>query len=425
MEHDLVLEGKVVRPTGIEELQVGVSGGQIAEVRRQGLRGAKKIRGERCLIFPGFVDIHVHLREPGWELKEDFRTGTEAALHGGVTTVVDMPNNPIPATTVAVLKEKSSRAKAKARVEVRFFGGVDGKNLDHIGMIKDIVVGYKIYLSSSTGSLPFPKEVLSEAFRRILNTGLPVSLHCEDQAIIDRMTRLLEGTERPDVHCDIRPPEAEVTAVSAVIDALRGAKGVHANVCHASTGMTLDLVSMAAREGLNIQCEATLHHLYYNRKAMLDNGLLKTNPPLRSEDERQALLRGVSSGAVSFLVTDHAPHNEEEKISLGLSGVPGLDDFAHIISWLIKSQGVDPVTIARVASFNPSKYAGMKDEGEVSVGKSADFAILDLDSPEKVSRDDVRSKCGWSPYEGREFPGRAKWTIARGEVLLDDYEIVG
>ena len=195
-----------------------------------------------------------------------------------------------------------------------------------------------------------------------------------------------------------------------------------ANVCHASTGATLDLVANAAREGLDIRCEATLHHLFYNRKAILENGFLKTNPPLRSEDDRQALLRGIG-GSVSFLVTDHAPHAEEEKRSLGLSGVPGLDDYAHVVSWLIKSQSVDPVTIARVASFNPAQYAGLGDRGEVAVGRCADLTVLDLESPERVKRDDVKSKCGWSPYEGKEFPGRARWTIAKGEALLDDYEL--
>jgi dihydroorotase len=422
MEHDLVLEGKVVRPSGIEELQVGVSEGKIAELHRQGVKGARKIKTGRSLVFPGFVDIHVHLREPGWEQKEDFRTGTEAAIHGGVTAVVDMPNNPKPATTVELLREKSLLARRKALVNVGFFGGVAEGNLGGIEKIKEMVVGYKIYLSSSTGSSPFPERLLVQAFKLIGETGLPVSLHCEDQQVIDRMSRLLNGDHRPDVHCDVRPPEAEQAAVSKVVAALKGV-GARANVCHASTGTTLSLVQGARSEGLNLQCEAALHHLYFTRKAMLENPLLKTNPPLRTDEDRSALVRGISGGEVSFLVTDHAPHTEEEKISLGLSGVPGLDDFAHIVSWLIKSQGVDPVTIARVASANPSDYAAMKDKGEVVVGKSADFSIIDLDSPERARKEDVRSKCGWSPYEGKEFPGRARWTVVKGELLMDDYEM--
>jgi dihydroorotase len=423
MEHDLVLEGKVVTPSGLDELQVGVSSGRIAEVRRQGIKGARKIKPGRCLIFPGFVDIHVHLREPGWEQKEDFRTGTEAAVHGGVTAVVDMPNNPRPATTVEVLREKSLLARRKALVDVKFFGGVAESDLGGVERIKEMVVGYKIYLSSSTGSSPFSEGLLDQAFKHIGDTGLPVSLHCEDQQVIDRMSRLLKEVDRPDVHCDLRPPEAERLSVSKVVAALKGAPSLTANICHASTAAALSLVQGGRSEGLKIECEAALHHLYYSRRAMLENPLLKTNPPLRSEEDREALVGGISRGLVSFLVTDHAPHTEEEKTSLGLSGVPGLDDFAHMVSWLVKSQGVDPVMIARVASANPARYAGLKDRGVVVSGNSADFSVIDLDSPERIRNEDIRSKCGWSPYEGKEFPGRARWTIVGGEALLDDYEM--
>ena len=424
MEHDLVLEGKVVRPTGVEEMEVGISEGKVAELRKQGVRGARRIRAGRCLVFPGFIDIHVHLREPGWEHKEDFRTGTEAAIHGGVTTLVDMPNNLVPASTVPALEEKIRLAGVKALVDVKFYGGVLEDRLDDLERVSGLVVGYKIYLARSTGDVPFPENELGEAFRRIEKLSLPVSLHCEDRSVIERKARELAGVNRQDIYCDIRPPEAEVQSVRKVVAALEGAKGLRANVCHASTRGTLKAVAEAKREGLSIDCEAALHHLYFNRRAMLQDRRLRMNPPLRSEEDREALVLGLNRGTVSFLVTDHAPHTREEKSSEDLSGVPGLDDFAHIVSWLIRKQGVDPVVIGRVASSNPAEYAALQDRGEVSIGKVADFAILDLSSAETVKSDSVRSKCGWSPYEGREFPGRTRWTVKGGETLLDDFEPV-
>jgi dihydroorotase len=127
---------------------------------------------------------------------------------------------------------------------------------------------------------------------------------------------------------------------------------------------------------------------------------------------------------VSFLVTDHAPHTEEEKKSQGLAGVPGLDDYAHVVSWLVRDQGVDPGLAARVASASPAEFLGLGDRGEVAVGKRADMTVLDIRSPEVVRRDGLKTKCGWSPYEGREFPGRARWTMVQGRVLLDDGELV-
>lgn len=424
MEHDLVLEGKVVTPEGLQEEEVGVRDGLIAEVGH-GLRGSKRIATGRSLIFPGFVDMHVHLREPGWEHKEDFRTGTLAAAHGGVTTVVDMPNNPVPVVSAAALGQKMRLAREKALVDVMFYGGVEPADPGRVGEMAGDVVGYKLYLSDTTGTRAFPEPQLGRAFEAIAATGKPASLHCESQTVIERRRQELGGGERADLYADLRPPEAEAESVRAVLAALKDHKGVRANVCHASTGETLRLLRQAKGAGARVHCEATLHHLYFSRRAMLESRLLRTNPPLRSEEDRQAILRGIRDREVSFLVTDHAPHLEDEKVQRGLAGVPGLDDYGHMVSWLIRQQGLEPALVAEVASSNPAKYLRLEDRGEVAVGRRADFAVLDVHSPSRVSNDDVKSKCGWSPYEGREFPGGTRWTIRRGEVLVDDFEVVG
>lgn len=421
MEHDLVLEGRVVTPQGITEREVGVGEGLVAEIG-VGLRGSRRIRAGRCIVFPGFVDMHVHLREPGWEAKEDFRTGTRAAAHGGVTTVVDMPNNPTPIASLAALEAKR-RLAAKALVDVRLYGMVLPERLGSLREMAEGVVGYKVYLSETTGVGSFPESELGRALSAVAETGRPASLHCEKQSVIDRAKKELEGVQAPDLHCDLRPPEAEREAVREVVAAVRETPGVRTNICHASTGATLGMAREARSEGLKLYCEATLHHLYFNRRAMVENRLLQTNPPLRAEEDRQSLLAGLRDGGVSFLVTDHAPHLLSEKVEGGRSGVPGLDDYAHVVSWLVREQGVDPLVIARVASGNPSKFLSLGDRGEVAVGMRADFTVIDLHSPEKAIDDAVQSKCGWTPYEGREFPGRARWTITGGKVALDDFEI--
>lgn len=423
MEHDLVLEGRVVTPGGIIQAEVGVSEGIVSEIGH-GLRGARKIRAEGCLIFPGFVDIHVHLREPGWERKEDFRSGTRAAVHGGVTTVVDMPNNPVPTGSAAALETKASLAREKAVNEVRFYGAVLEGNLRSLGELADGVVGYKLYLSETTGTGAFPRAKLGMAFGELSRIGKPLSIHCEDQEVIAKRRDELEGVEAPDLHCDARPPAAETDAVRSVLAALAESPDLRANICHASTGETVRMVRSASGGGVKVRCESTLHHAYFNRRAMLENRRLKTNPPLRSEEDRQAVLRGLADGGVSFLVTDHAPHLESEKDQDGAAGVPGLDDYSHVVSWLIRDQQIDPLTIAKVASWNPSRHLRLSDRGEIAVGKRADFTVLDMHSPERVTSEGLQTKCGWSPYEGREFQGRARWTISAGEPLMDDSEIV-
>jgi dihydroorotase len=420
LEHDLVLEGRVVTPSGLRDAEVGVSDGLISEIGH-GLRGSRKIKTQRCLIFPGFVDIHVHLREPGWEYKEDFRTGTRAAAHGGVTTVADMPNNPTPATTMTALGLKRRLADEKAVVDVKFYGGVSPRDLHRIEEISEQVVGFKIFLSETTGSDVFPPSELGGAFDIIAKRSKPVSLHCESQAIIDLSRKKLDGVDGD--YADLRPPAAEVEAVRNAASAMKGVPGLRANVCHASVRGTLDQLQVATNEGLKLFCEVALHHLYFNRRALEGNDLLKTNPPLRSEEDRQSMLDGLRRGKISFLVTDHAPHTEREKIEFGNAGVPGLDDFAHVVSWLIKDNGVDPSVVAKVASSNPSNFLDLLDRGEISPGKRADFSILDLQSPEKVDKDEILSKCGWSPYEGKVFPGRIRWTISAGETLVDDFEL--
>jgi len=420
MEHDLVVDGRVVLPGRVEEVQVGITGGIIREVRKQGLKGARVVRAGGGLVFPGFIDGHVHLREPGWEHKEDFATGTAAAVHGGVTTVVDMPNNPRPAVTPAALEEKQRLALSKGLIDVRFHGGVLGDRISALSDIEGLVVGYKLYLAESTGGLTFPQSRLGAAMEAVAATRRPLSLHCEDQSVIDEREAELAGERRPDIYCDIRPPEAEVSSVEAVVLALRGVKGARVNVCHISVSRAISLVSQARGDGLSVACEATLHHLFFSRNAMEVNHLLKTNPPLRPVADRASLLEGLRDGTVDFLVTDHAPHTMEEKMEDGVAGVPGLDDYGHVVSWLLKDQGFEPSTISRISSSNPAAFYGLGDRGEIAVGKRADLAIVDLNTPERVSADKLRTKCGWTPYEGIEFPGKVRWTIRAGEVLLEE-----
>jgi dihydroorotase len=414
MEHDLVLEGRVVTPGGILETEVGVSEGQVSELGR-GLRGSRRISAPGCLVFPGFVDIHVHLREPGWEKKEDFRTGTAAAVHGGVTTVVDMPNNPAPTDNTEALARKTELAR-KAYIDVKFHGGISPANPERLSSISKGVVGYKLYLSETTGAAPFPSGDMRRVFGLVAATGKPLSIHCEDQTILER-------AKRAGSYAESRPPEAETSAVGSVVESLRGVDLV-VNACHVSTAETLRLVGRARTEGMKLRCEGTLHHVYFGGKSVADNKLLRTNPPVRGDQDRRALVDGLKDGTVNFLVTDHAPHLMEEKIGMGLAGVPGLDDFGHVVSWLIRHEGVEPATVASVASFNPARHLGIRDRGEIAPGMRADLTVVDMHASEVVKNDDVRSKCGWSPYAGREFPGRARWVLSRGDILMDDFEQV-
>ena len=419
MEFDLVVEGRAVTPRGVQELQIGILGGRIAEMRRQGLKGGRRISAGSCIIFPGFIDPHVHLREPGWEQKEDFASGSEAAVHGGVTTVFDMPNNPVPATDIPTLETKAKLARSKAVIDVKFFGGVSG-SLSQVREIRSKVIGYKIYLAETTGNLRLPTKKLRAALAAVNDAGKPASVHCEEQSIIDQKRKELSGLGRPDLHSDLRPPEAELDSVRKVL-ALRGDAKV--NICHVSTGGALGLVEKSRGQRPRVTCEVTLHHLFFSRRSMYKSDLLRTNPPLRNEEDREAMLEGLRTGRVDFLVTDHAPHTLTEKRVGGACGVPGLDNYGNLVSWLIKRHGFDLETIAAVCSGNQARFFGLKDRGAIELGRRADLTLLDLKAPERVASERMRTKCGWTPYEGFEFPGRVRWTIFGGSALLEDYEL--
>jgi len=424
LEFDLVVEGEAVLRSGTEHMQVGLRDGIIADLRKTGLRG-RKVDASGCLIFPGFIDPHVHLREPGWESKEDFMTASAAAVHGGVTTVFDMPNNPVPATTPEALEKKLTLAR-RAPIDILFHGGVTRENLHSLARMSNLVVSYKLYLAETTGSLLLPQELLPAALSEISKTGKPASIHCEDQSLIELRKEKAGGAWGPEAHARIRNRRTEVDSVRKVLSARpKGGRG-KVNLCHLSTGESCGLVTRARGAGGAIACEATLHHLFFNSEILKEKGdLLRVNPPLRSESDRKALVRALKGGDVDFLVTDHAPHLLEEKMSGDPpSGVPGLDNYGNVVAWLITEQDMSPSRVARATSGNQAGFFGLKDRGELARGKVADIAVVDLKLTERVTAEGLRTKCGWSPYEGIKFRGRVRWTIKDGTVLLDDCQLI-
>jgi len=409
-----------VTPRGAQEVQIGVSGGRIAEIKRQGLRGTQKVVAPAsCVIFPGFIDTHVHLREPGWEYKEDFASGTAAAAHGGVTTVFDMPNNLVPATDVRTLENKAELARSRGLIDVKLLGGV-GTRLSLIQKIRELVVGYKIYLAETTGNLLTPHGRLREVLTAVGKAGRPASVHCELQSLLDRRREDLAGQNRPDLHSDLRPPDAEVESVKMVLAARGGTK---VNFCHISTVGALELVEESRGDASMTACEVALHHLFFSRNDMFRSELLRMNPPLRTESDRVGMIQGLKTGSVDFLVTDHAPHTLKEKQQEGACGVPGLDNYGNMVSWLIRKHDLSLETVAAVTAGNQARFYCLGDRGSIAVGKRADLTVIDLKAPEKASSGAVRSKCGWTPYEGVEFPGRVRWTLFEGKRLMDDFEL--
>jgi len=432
MLHELIVEGKIVNPERLEEAQISIDKGSITALKKHGLQGERTIRASGCLIFPGFIDLHAHLREDSsheWDYKEDFRTGTRAALHGGITTVVDMPNTPLPGINSERIRKKKELAREKSRglIDLLFCGGVTESNLHALAEMQQDVVAYKLYLAE-TGGLYISEERLPEALKAVEATFRPAVIHCEDQRIIEKRKQELmkKGEAREslvEIYSELRPEEAELSAVRNVLASTVVSGSAAINIAHVSVYETVDLIERYQ----NIHCEATPHHLFFTKEdVMAKKAFLKTNPPVRTEENRLRLLAAFRGGKIDFLATDHAPHTKEEKAGDMLTapaGVPQLDTYGNIVSWLLVECNVHPTLIAQVCSYNPARFLGLHDRGRIEVGKRAHLTILDVQKRTTIRSDQLYTKCGWSPFEGYEFPGTVRHTICHG-IVASEYDEV-
>lgn len=402
----MILEGRLVTPIGEEYGQVVINDSGLIEKVGPELGTADLVASG--LIFPGFVDVHVHAREDtsGKEIyKEDFRSMSEAAIHGGVVAVADMPNNLIVPVSEEFYAAKQTLARTSL-VDVLLYSALipGSKPLSQL-------VPYKAFLSQSVGSLFFSsfdelKETIGE-YR-----GQFVSFHCEDPEI-------LKAHAKAQSHEQQRPREAEASAVDFVLK-LTAEHKLRSKICHVSTKEALEKIIAARKSGLPVTCEVTPHHLYFDETGVSDSTrkLLQVNPPLRSKADRQALLSALKTGNIDFLATDHAPHTIAEK-KQGISGIPQLDTLGAFASWLMREQGFSPQDISRVCAENPGRFIShftAQKFGRIAKGYVGSFTIIDPDSPLTVRKQDIKTKCGWSPFEGITFPGRVTHTIIRGKV---------
>jgi dihydroorotase len=354
------------------------------------------------VIFPGFIDLHVHAREDSsrkWNYKEDYETAGNAAINGGVTAFMDMPNTPVPAVDLLSLNSKKKLCE-KSKAHVYLYAGI-GDNTNPTKRHKY----YKVFMTKSIGDLYFKDyDSLEKQIRKYKE--YVISFHCEDAEIIERDSS--------------RPEGAEIKAIENVIELTRK-YNLRANICHVSTKEGLKLIDKAKKEKLKITCEATPHHLFFDNENVKDfsnSKFIKMNPPLRYKEDRLYLLEGLRSGKIDFLATDHAPHTLEEKKKDNPSGVPHLDTYGNFVTWLIKMQGFSLKRTIEICSLNPAKFLGIK-QGIIKNGYNASFTVLNLNRKMKIEKSILKTKCGWSPFEGYTFPGSVVMTVVGGKC----YEI--
>jgi len=407
----MIIQGQLVSPQGVTTEQVRFDGDVIAEVGTH-LGEPDFTFGEDCLIFAGMGDIHIHARDDVSEkqtYKEDFTTAAAAALHGGVVHVADMPNNPVPPIDDDSYAAKRRHLEARrVPIQITLYAGI-GPGTRPLSK----PVPYKAYMGPSVGDLFFRTlEELDETLSHY--RGCNVSFHCEDPL-------LLEAHEGAATHEQRRPPECELSATKFALQMIEK-YDLTGKLCHYSVGEGLPLIREARRNGLRVTCEVTPHHLYFDTGDITDGnrGLMQMNPPLRSTDDKRAMLEALRDGTLDYLATDHAPHTLDEK-ARGVSGQPHLDTYGAFVTWLLIKQNFTPQRIAEVCCSNPGEfvnpYTAPKKFGRIAPGYAASLTVLNLKKPTTIHRNDLKTKCGWSPFEGVTFPGSVEAVFLDGSMV--------
>jgi dihydroorotase len=407
----MIVAGQVVHADGVRSEQIHIEGQQIVAVGSE-LGPVDTQFADHCLIFAGMGDIHIHARDDAGETeiaKEDFVTAAHAAIHGGVVHVADMPNNPTPPICDASYFQKMQHlASRQVPIQVTLYAGI-GPGTQPLST----PVPYKAYMGPSVGDLYFRKLAdLDETLQHY--RGCCVSFHCEDP-------ELLDAHQSANTHELRRPPECEISATRFALQMIEKYE-LSGKLCHYSVQDGLPLIRAAKSAGLDVTCEVTPHHLFFDGSQINDanRGWMQMNPPLRSDSDRQAMLEGLRDGTLDYLATDHAPHTLAEK-ACGVSGQPHLDTFGPFVTWLMQDQGFRPERVAEVCCINPGRfvnpYTTPRKFGQVAPGFTAALTVLNLARPHEVRREELRTKCGWSPFEGVKFPGSVEAVLVDGKWL--------
>lgn len=368
-------------------------------------------------ILPGFADVHVHLREPGFSYKETIRTGTLASAHGGYTAVCSMPNlNPVP-DSVENLKKQLDIIEKDAVVAVYPYGsitvGQQGEELSDMEGMSENAIAF-----SDDGRGVQSDELMEKAMLKAKALGKMIVAHCE-------VNELLKGGyihdgEYAKAHCHRGIcSESEWKQIERDIK-LAEKTGCAYHVCHISTKESVEIIREAKKRGVDITCETGPHYLVLSDKDLKEEGRFKMNPPLRSEEDRLALIEGIKDGTIDMIATDHAPHSAEEKgkgLEKSAMGIVGIETAFPVLYTELVLKGVISLSkLVELLSINPKKRFGIK--GGTDVGQQADFCVVDLDTEYEIRSEDFYSMGKATPFEGMKVKGKILHTYIKGEKIF-------
>jgi dihydroorotase len=435
----VVRNGTVVTSDNAFEADVACDGGEFVEIAARGTldaEGAEEVDATGLYVFPGVIDGHVHFREPGYEYKEDWPHGSTAAVMGGVTTVLDMPNV-IPLTSnVEGAQIKRDVAEGRSYCDFGFFAVVLQENVHEIAPLGEsgLVVGFKAFLGTTIGNIPAPDDgVLLDAFEEVRKTGLRLGFHAENNDIMQHLIGKLQAAGRTDpvAHVESRPAIAEVESIQRM-GLFAKHVGTKVHIYHLSSRDGLDMIDEWRAKGVDYTTETGAHYCFLSSDDMAQLGsVLRMNPPVREAGHGDYLLQGLVDGRVQAIATDHSPHTEEEKrnedIWKAISGFAGVENSLRLfLTYGVNAGRMTLQQLARATSEGPAKTWDMwPRKGTIAVGSEADLTIVDLDREDTIDSTRMHSKNNTNPFDGHATKGGAVATIVRGAVVMRDGELVG
>jgi dihydroorotase len=388
----------------------------------------REIDGTGLHLLPGVIDDQVHFREPGLTQKATIGTEARAAVAGGTTTFMEMPNTNPPALTQELLEQKYDIAAATSVANYSFFMGVANNNPDEVlrtNARKNDVCGVKIFMGSSTGDMLVDNYMtLTKIFSE---SELLIATHCEDEKIINANKAKYPDADNASFHPIIRDVEACFESSFAAVQlAKRHNSRLH--ILHISTAKELQLFSnMLPLKEKRITSEVCVHHLHFTADDYAQYGnLIKCNPAIKAPENKAALWEGLLDDRLDIIATDHAPHTWEEKnqpYQKAPSGVPLVQHSLLLMLQYVKEGRISIEKVVEKMSHAPAQCFQIDKRGYIREGYHADLVIVDLHDRTRVSKENILYKCGWSPFEGHEFPASVRYTIVSGQVAYEDGKV--
>lgn len=387
------------------------------------------IDAEGLHLFPGIIDDQVHFREPGLTQKADVYTESKAAVAGGVTSFMEMPNTKPPVLTQRALEEKYQLGAEKSFANYSFYMGASNDNLDEVLKTNPKnVCGVKVFMGSSTGNMLVDDiGVLEEIFKK---SPLLIATHCEDETTINRNTAKIKekyGETPPiSVHPEIRSVEACYLSSSKAV-ALAKKHNARLHVLHLTTAKEMSLFdNKLPLKDKKITAEVCVHHLWFNDEAYDKKGcFVKWNPAIKTEEDRKALFQAMQNNTIDVVATDHAPHLKEEKENTYFKAPSGGPLVQHSLQIMLEFYHKGDLSLEKIVEkmcHHPADCFNVKKRGFIKAGYYADLVLVDLNAKQTVTKENIYYKCAWSPFEGEEFHSKIKSTFVNGSLVYDNGE---